>query len=285
MDTELARTFLAVAASGNFVAAASRLHVTQSTVSARIHSLETQLAARLFQRGRNGAELTPAGRRFLRHAKHLVRTVEQALHDVGLPQGFNDVLTLSGRIAVWEGFLPHWVAWMRQAAPEVSLRLEIGFEADIMQGLIEGTVDIGVMYTPTSRSGLVVEALFDETLVLVTSDLARGWPDPGYIHVDWGPEFHAQFSEHHADVGPPALVANIGWLGVQQLLVYGGSGYFPVRLVRHHLEAGRLWRVPDSPRLRLPAWMVYPRDSDNATLKQALEGLRELARAEQAAAG
>ena len=285
MDTELARTFLAVAASGNFVAAASRLHVTQSTVSARIHSLETQLAARLFQRGRNGAELTPAGRRFLRHAKHLVRTVEQALHDVGLPQGFNDVLTLSGRIAVWEGFLPHWVAWMRQAAPEVSLRLEIGFEADIMQGLIEGTVDIGVMYTPTSRSGLVVEALFDETLVLVTSDLARGWPDPGYIHVDWGPEFHAQFSEHHADVGPPALVANIGWLGVQQLLVYGGSGYFPVRLVRHHLEAGRLWRVPDSPRFRLPAWMVYPRDSDNATLKQALEGLRELARAEQAAAG
>ena len=285
MDTELARTFLAVAASGNFVAAASRLHVTQSTVSARIHSLETQLAARLFQRGRNGAELTPAGRRFLRHAKHLVRTVEQALHDVGLPQGFNDVLTLSGRIAVWEGFLPHWVAWMRQAAPEVSLRLEIGFEADIMQGLIEGTVDIGVMYTPTSRSGLVVEALFDETLVLVTSDLARGWPDPGYIHVDWGPEFHAQFSEHHADVGPPALVANIGWLGVQQLLVYGGSGYFPVRLVRHHLEAGRLWRVPDSPRLRLPAWMVYPRDSDNATLMQALEGLRELARAEQAAAG
>ena len=59
MDTELARTFLMVAATGNFVAAASRLHVTQSTVSARIHTLETTLGARLFQRGRNGAELTP----------------------------------------------------------------------------------------------------------------------------------------------------------------------------------------------------------------------------------
>ncbi|OZA27957.1 MAG: LysR family transcriptional regulator, partial [Hydrogenophilales bacterium 17-61-9] len=137
MDTELARTFLMVAASGNFVAAASRLHVTQSTVSARIHTLETTLGARLFQRGRNGAELTASGKRFMRHAKHLVRTVEQAVHDVGLPQGFRDVLTLSGRIALWEGFLPHWVAWMREAAPDVSLRLEIGFEADIMQGLIE----------------------------------------------------------------------------------------------------------------------------------------------------
>jgi DNA-binding transcriptional LysR family regulator len=282
MDTELARTFLMVAATGNFVAAASRLHVTQSTVSARIHTLETSLGARLFQRGRNGAELTASGKRFLRHAKNLVRTVEQAHHDVGLPQGFRDVLTLSGRIAVWEGFLPHWVAWMREAAPDVSLRLEIGFEPDIMQGLIEGTVDIGVMYTPTSRPGLVVEALFDETLLLVTSDLSRGWPDAGYIHIDWGPEFHAQFSDLHPETGPPALVANIGWLGVQQLLAYGGSGYFPQRLVRHHIEAGQLWRVPHSPQFRLPAYMVYPRDSDNPTLKQALDGLRELARAEQA---
>ncbi|MGK2952570.1 MAG: LysR family transcriptional regulator [Thiobacillus sp.] len=281
MDTELARTFLMVAATGNFVAAASRLHVTQSTVSARIHTLETALGTRLFHRGRNGAELTPAGKRFLRHAKNLVRTVEQAHHDVGLPQGFHDVLTLSGRIALWEGFLPHWVAWMREAAPDVSLRLEIGFEADIMQGLIEGTVDIGVMYTPTSRSGLTVEPLFDETLLLVTSDLARGWPDEGYIHIDWGPEFHAQFSDHHPETGPPALVANIGWLGVQQLLTYGGSGYFPLRLVRRYIEEGKLWRVPHAPQFKLPAWMVFPRDSDNATLKNALDGLRQLAREEQ----
>lgn len=36
------------------------------------------------------------------------------------------------------------------------------------------------------------------------------------------------------------------------------------------------------PRNKLPAYMVYPRDSDIATLKQALDGLRELAREEQA---
>ncbi|MBN8774469.1 MAG: LysR family transcriptional regulator [Thiobacillus sp.] len=244
MDTELARTFLAVAATGNFVAAASRLHVTQSTVSARIHTLETTLSARLFHRGRNGAELTPSGKRFLRHAKHLVRTLEQAIHDVGLPQGFRDVLT---------------------------------------QSLIEGTVDIGVMYTPTSRPGLVVEPLFDEALLLVASEPTEGWSDEGYIHIDWGPEFHAKFSDHHPDAPPPTLVANIGWLGVQQLLTYGGSGYFPKRLVRHYLEDGLLWQVPDSPQFKLPAYMVFPHDSesDSTTLKQALDGLRELAQAEQ----
>jgi DNA-binding transcriptional LysR family regulator len=169
---------------------------------------------------------------------------------------------------------------MQQAAPDVSLRLEIGFEPDIMQGLIEGTVDIGVMYTPTTRSGLEVELLFDETLMLVTTDLKRDWPDDGYIHIDWGPEFHVQFSDHFPDVPPPALVANIGWLGVQQLLTYGGSGYFPKRLVRQYIETGQLWRMPDAPQFTLPTYMVFPRDSDHATLKLALDGLRELARAE-----
>jgi DNA-binding transcriptional LysR family regulator len=281
MDTELARTFLTVAASGNFVAAANRLHITQSTVSARIQTLETTLGTRLFERGRHGATLTASGKRFLRHAKNLVRTVEQARHDIGLPQGYHDVLALSGRIALWEGFLPQWVAWMRETSPDISLRLEVGFEADIMQSMVEGTVDIGLMYMPTSRPGLVTELLFDETLLLVTSDPARGWPDEGYIHIDWEPEFHAQFSEHYPDVPTPTLVANIGWLGVQQLLTFGGSGYFPRRLVRRHLKEGRLWQVPDSPQFRLPAYMVFPRDRDSVTLKHALDGLRQLARAEK----
>ena len=41
---------------------------------------------------------------------------------------------------------------------------------------------------------------------------------------------------------------------------------FPLRLVRHHLEAGRLWRVPHVPQFKLPAWMVFPRDSASEIL-------------------
>jgi len=43
--------------------------------------------------------------------------------------------------------------------------------------------------------------------------------------------------------------------------------------------------VPDSPQFRLPAFMVFPRDYDSATLKHALDGLRQLARSEQARNG
>lgn len=277
MDTEFARTFLAVAAAGNFVGAAQRLHVTQSTVSARIQALESQLGASLFRRGRGGAELTPAGRRFLRHAKTLVQTLEQAKHDVGLPAGFRGSLTLSGRIALWDGFLPRWVAKMRQAHPDISLRLEVGFEEGIMQGLVQGTVDIGVMYTPESRPGLGIERLFEEVLVLVASEPDRSWPDKGYIHMDWGPEFHAQFTTSFPEMEPPAITANIGWLVMQQILHCGGSGYFPLRMTRELIEQGQLWRVKNSPSFVLPAYMVYPLDRQEDILLSAQDGLRELA--------
>jgi hypothetical protein len=42
MDTELARTFLTVVTAGNFITAAERLHVSQSTVSTRIHAVRSQ---------------------------------------------------------------------------------------------------------------------------------------------------------------------------------------------------------------------------------------------------
>lgn len=281
MDTEFARTFLAVVAAGNFVGAAERLHITQSTVSARIQALERQLGAVLLRRGRGGAELTPAGQRFMRHAKSLVRTLEQARHDVGLPAGYSGSLTLRGRIALWEGFLPQWSGWMRAQMPDVSLRLEIGFEEDIMQGLVQGTIDIGLMYTPENRPGLGIEYLFDETLLLVSTEPDRPWQDERYVHIDWGPEFEAQFTTHYPDVGPPALVANVGWLGIQQMLHCGGAGYFPQRITRGLVTEGRLWRVEESPPFSLPVYLVYPQDRRDEALQTALAGLRTLGEQER----
>jgi len=84
MDTELARTFLVVVATGSFVDAAQRLHVTQSTVSTRIQRLEEILGAELFVRNKSGTTLTSAGRQFQRHAALLTRTVELARQEIGI---------------------------------------------------------------------------------------------------------------------------------------------------------------------------------------------------------
>ncbi|GGO87997.1 LysR family transcriptional regulator [Marinobacterium nitratireducens] len=281
MDTEFARTFLAVVAAGNFVGAAEQLHLTQSTVSARIKALERQFGVTLLQRGRHGAELTPAGKRFLRHAKGLVQTVEQARHDVGLPSGYSGSLTLRARIALWDGFLTRWSVWMRRRMPDVSLRLEIGFEEDTMQALVQGTADLGAMYTPQNRPGLGIEHLFDERLMLVSTDRDGDWLNHGYVHVDWGPEFEAQFATRYPNEPAPALQANVGWLGVQRMLAVGGAGFFPCRMTRELVEAGQLWPVADAPLISLPVYLVYPQDRNDDAMKTAIEGLRLLSAEER----
>ncbi len=286
MDTELARTFLTIVSAGNFIGAAERLHVTQSTVSARIHTLEQQLGCTLFVRNKAGTALTPAGRQFQKHAAMLVRTVEQARHDVGVPRGFRATITVGGRFGLWEQLLLKWLPLMGRSAPDVSIRAEIGMEAELMQGLVEGRLDIGVMYTPQSRPSLKVEPLFEEKLILVSTDPA-GRPEPGsgYVYVDWGPEFYAKHSASFSDLIGPALSANIGWLGLQHILEHGGSGYFPLRLVRAHLEDHRLFRSPRAPEFALPAYLVYSAESDVDPLGRALEGIRQIAAAETAHRG
>ena len=272
MDTELARTFLTVVTAGNFISAADRLHVSQSTVSTRIHTLEDQLGCTLFVRNKAGTTLTSSGRQFQRHAATLVRTIEQARHDIGIPEGFSGTLVDGGRIGLWEEFLLQWLQLMKEARPEISIRAESGLEPELMAGLIEGRTDIGVMYTPQSRPGLKIEQLFEEKLILVSTERkARPEPQPGYVYVDWGPEFYARHTACFPNFAGPSLSANIGWLGLQHVLENGGSGYFPKRIVLPHLKAKRLSVIAGAPEFSMPAYVVYPLDYDRDLFGSALE--------------
>ena len=278
MDIDQARTFLAISAHGSFLEAARQLHLTQSTVSARIQRLEEELGVRLFVRNRSGASPTPAGQRFMEHAKRLVLTEEQARHDVGLPSRYRATIRIGGRIALWEGLLPQWVGWMRRVAQDIAIRSEIGFEEDLMRRLIEGMLDVGLMYTPSHSPGLIVEHLFDETLVLVSSRKDDVKPGEDYIYVDWGPGFYAKHAQCYPDLERPPQIVNIGWLGVQLMLSNGGSCFLPARMAEPFIAAGRLHCVEGSPEYLHPAYMVYPREPESPVLEQAIQGLRELTR-------
>jgi len=276
MDIDQARTFLAIAAHGSFLAAAEHLHVTQSTVSARIQRLEEELGIRLFVRNRAGASLTVGGQRFAEYAKRLVLTAEQARQHVGLPSRYRATLRIGGRIALWDDLLPVWVRWLRSQTEAVAIRSEIGFEEDLMRRLIDGTLDIGVMYSPSHSPGLVVEHLFDETLILVSSRADDRGPHDDYIYVEWGSAFDIQHAQSYPDIEPPPQVVNIGWLGVQLMLSNGGSCYLPIRMAKPLIAAGRLYEVSGAPRYQHPAYMVYAKDSDNPVVPLALDGLRHL---------
>lgn len=67
MDWDLCRTFLAVAETGSYLAAARRLRSSHPTVGREIAALEVQLGTKLFVRSNDGLVLTAQGRRFREH--------------------------------------------------------------------------------------------------------------------------------------------------------------------------------------------------------------------------
>ena len=167
MDIDLARTFLEIVRTGSFMAAADRLHITQTTVTARVQNLEGQLGCRLFVRNRSGATLTDHGERFASHASQLVQTWEAARRELPLPQGAESVLTLGAEISLWNPLLLNWLSALREVLPDVALRIEVGEPRSLHERLEQSVLDAVLVHQPDYWPGMQVEQLLEEKLILV----------------------------------------------------------------------------------------------------------------------
>lgn len=279
MDISLARTFLTILETGSFITAADKLNVTQSTVSARIRTLEDQLGMQLFERDRSGARPTLAGARFQRHALGLIRMWEQAQLEVGLPDLYQGSLVVGAQVSLWEGFLFGWLGEMARLENRVAVRAQFGFSDALMRRLIEGVMDIGVMYTPELRPGFKVEPLFSDEIVLVSSESGDG-EDLGrnYVYVDWGPEFQRDHSLHFPDSVRPGIYMELGALGLGFLLQNEATAYFPKRLADPLVAEGRLHMKTGAPVFTYPAYVVYSEDGDPDTMGRAIALMKQSAR-------
>src|SRR5918995_4103843 len=276
MDIELARTFVEIVSTGNFIKAADRLHVAQTTVSARVRLLEQQLGRPLFVRNKGGATLTPAGEQFLRFAPTFVQLWQRARQQVAVPEGHRAVLTVGSEVSLWQPVLLEWVRMMRRSHPDIALRVHVDVPQDLITHVAAGLVDIAIMYAPQHRPGLNVDLLREEELVLVTTDLSSYHADdPRYVHVEWGPDFTLHHGASFPDL-TPSLVANLGPLALNYVLLEGGSGYFRMHAVQPHLESRKLHLVPGAPRFSFPVYAAHSANADAATLGTALAILRKV---------
>jgi LysR family transcriptional regulator, flagellar master operon regulator len=280
MDIELARTFMAIVENGSFVRAAKRLNVTQTAVSARMRSLEIQLGRSLLTRNKAGACLTPAGEQFLQYAPTLIQIWERARHQVAIPKGHRAVLAVGIELSMWDPLLVKWLVWMKRKAPDIALRTQVEVPDGLMRRIADGVLDIAIMYRPQNLAGLTIEKLFEEKLILVSTERARRRIDPGYVYVDWGPEFAAYHGTRFPSLANPGVFVGLGPLGLGYILEVGGSGYFRQRTARPYLDSGQLFRVPNAPEFLYPAYAVYSDSADASLLDPALAGLRSIAKAE-----
>ncbi|ACT60835.1 LysR family transcriptional regulator [Hirschia baltica] len=256
MDVVQAQTFLAIVECGNFIEASKRVNVTQSTVSARIKSLEEQLGKALFYRSKGGCTLTPAGQQFYRFARSMVRVWEEAKHHVAVPEGYDDTIIIGGQYSLWNRLLVQWVPQFQAQMPNVAIKCEIGMPQRLIQEMSEGTMDLAVVYRPEQRPGMYVEQLLEDDLILVTTDLETPLRD-NYIYNDWGEAFRTTHAATFPDLHNPGLTINLGAIGVNLVIRNKGASYFPKRIVQTHLDEGVLFQIQGAPTFSFPAYVVY----------------------------
>ena len=143
LDTDLLRTFLAVARHGNVTRGAEALHRTQSAVSIQIKRLEQSLAARLFRREPRGVSLTEAGERLRVAAERIVRDLDETVQTfradptgglvrVGIPEEYGTEV------------LPTILADFSARFPAVEVFVRCGFSVEFPEAIRRGELDLAV---------------------------------------------------------------------------------------------------------------------------------------------
>lgn len=139
-------TFYWVARLTSFHAASRHLHLTQPTVSTRIHELESTLGYRLFERDAKGAALTPKGASFLNKATQLLELADGALTDDVMPMrgllrlGTNESAALSG--------LGVFLAGLSDRYPSLQVELSVDVGSILRGKLCAGGLDFSISTDP-----------------------------------------------------------------------------------------------------------------------------------------
>jgi DNA-binding transcriptional LysR family regulator len=167
MELHQLRYFLAVADAGNFTRAAARSNLSQPSLSQQIINLERELGHKLFHRLGRKVVLTEAGKVFMDRARSIVLDVEDA------SKALRDSPTLERRIKVGTVqtlapyLLPPLLERCRESHPNLLVNTHEDFRPDLVNGVVDGDLDLAIVPQPVKDPRISVEPLFTEPLLLV----------------------------------------------------------------------------------------------------------------------
>lgn len=242
MNLTALQTFLAIVDTGSLVRASHRMNVTQSTVTARLKTLEDELGQQLLNRHKSGTTLTPAGTRLLRYARVMTGLWRQAKYETALPSGLSSICTFGCDRELWHGPGKAFFDGVVTGRPEMAVSVTQGSPHELENWLAEGMVDVIMTFETTARGSQTLYPLPPEELVLYSNRPDTPIDaDPLYIFVDHGPEFRRKHDEAYHDAGVARLSFDSSWWALQCMMDRGGSAYLPSALAQPYVDAGKLF--------------------------------------------
>ena len=165
---EQLRTFLAVAQSLSFTAAAATLGLGQPTVSQHIHELEELLHVKLFDRTRRTVALTPAGENLLRHGQQIFQLLEEAenaVHTQSDPYSGRLAIGCASTTLLYQ--MPNVLVDYARKYPNVDLKIMGGTIREVAAEIWSGALDLALVVLPLNAPGLRKIDVCDEPFTAV----------------------------------------------------------------------------------------------------------------------
>jgi LysR family transcriptional regulator, nitrogen assimilation regulatory protein len=168
VDLKQIEYFVRVAELGSFTRASSALNIAQPALSRQVRLLEVELRQNLLLRNGRGATPTEAGKLLLEHGRGILHQVERAREELGRVRG-----ALAGRVAIG---MPPSIAKVltvplsrdfRARLPHAALSISEGLSFAMQESLINGRLDIALLYGAVATPGLAITPLLEEDLFLV----------------------------------------------------------------------------------------------------------------------
>ncbi|MBS3978169.1 MAG: LysR family transcriptional regulator [Rhodobacteraceae bacterium] len=191
LDSDLMRSFLAVADAGSVTAAAGRLYRTQSAVSLQVKRLEQSLGQPLFDRQARGVVLTPRGEQLVPYARRIVALLDEAaiaLREkplvgpvrVGIPDEY------SGTV------LPRALAAFDERHEGVQVSVRVDHSTAQIAALEADEIDLGVIYDwqyVQEGEVLCIDPTVWVTSVTHAQHLRRPVPVAMYFQSEWSRDY------------------------------------------------------------------------------------------------
>ena len=171
MDLRSLNYFSVVAEELNFTRAAQRLSISQPPLSNQIRHLEEELGTPLFIRGGRSLQLTEAGKLLYRRAAQLLDLAERTQEEVSsLAMGLSGTICL-GSVAGLAPFLAaQWLAGFREEYPLVRFEIVNGSSDDIIDQILRGYIELGIIAAPYDSEHLEGIPVGDEPWCAILSE-------------------------------------------------------------------------------------------------------------------
>jgi len=160
INLRLVECFHAVMRTGSVTQAARLLTVTQPAVSIALRQLESRLKLKLFDRTAGRLRPTPEAMALLPDLQAIferLNAIERLSQD--LAQGARGSFSVAATPPLCDGFVANCVAAFLRSRPEVRIGIQAIPSATVVDRVIGGEVDIGVVYEPVISAAVQVEEI------------------------------------------------------------------------------------------------------------------------------